>query len=50
MFINGHKRSDMIEDQRYFLEMIEELELYLIQFDKTGQIILKIYLLDCEVG
>ena len=29
---------------------MEKLEPYLVEFDKTGQIIPKIYPLDCEVG
>lgn len=50
VFINGHERPDMIEDWRHFLEVIEELELYLVEFDKTGQMIPKIYPSDCKVG
>lgn len=50
VFIDGHERPDVIEDRRHFLEVMEELEPYLVEFDKTGQMIPKIYPSDCEVG
>lgn len=49
VFINGHERPDVIEDWRHFLKVIEELEPYLVEFDKTGQMIPKIYPSDYEV-
>ena len=50
MFINGHKRLDVIEDCKHFLKIIKELEPYFVEFDKTGQMILKVYPSNCEVG
>lgn len=50
VFIDEYERTDMIEDRKHFLKVMEELELYFVKFDKTSQMILKIYLSDCEVG
>ena len=50
VFIDGHERPDVIEDRRDFFEVMEELEPYFVEFDKIHQMILKIYLSDCEVG
>lgn len=50
MFINGHKRPDVIEDRQCFYKVMKELEPYLVEFDKTGQMIPKIYSSDCEFG
>lgn len=49
VFINGHKTLDVIKNRKYFLQEIKELEPYLVEFDKTGQMILKVYPSDCEV-
>lgn len=49
MFINKHERPDMMKNQKHFLKVIKELEPYLIEFDKIGQMISKIYPSDCEV-
>ena len=40
----------MIKDRRHFFEVIEKLEPYLMEFDKTGQMIPKIYSSDCKIG
>lgn len=50
MYIDEHKRPDIIENQKYFLKVIKELELYLLEFDKIGQIILKIHLSNYKIG
>ena len=50
VFTDGHKRPDVIENRRHFFEVMEELEPYLVEFDKTGEMMPKIYPLDCEVG
>lgn len=49
MFIDGHKRPDVIEDRKHFLQVMKELEPYLVEFDKTGQMIPKVYPSDCKV-
>ena len=50
MIIDGDERPDVIENCQNFLILIKKLKLYLIKFNKTDQIIPKIYSLDCEVG
>lgn len=49
MFINRYKKSNVIKDQRHFLKVKEKLELYFMEFDKTSQMILKIYLSNCKM-
>ena len=36
MFIDSHKRSDVVEDRNHFLTKIEELKLYIVEFNKDG--------------
>ena len=43
VFIDGHERPDVIEDRKNFLKVMKELEPYLVEFDKTGEMIPKIY-------
>ena len=50
MFIDGHKRPDIIEDFRVFLNKIEKLKSYIVEFDKNGAIKLKTYPLNYAVG
>lgn len=50
VFIDRHKKPDVIEDCKHFLQVINELEPCLVEFDKTGQMIPKVYHLDYEVG
>ena len=49
MFIDRYKRPDVIEDHKNFLKVMEKLEPYLMELDKTGEMIPKIYSLDCKV-
>ena len=50
VFINGHKRSNVIKDRETFLETMKNLSPYLVEFDKDDNIALKSYLADCEMG
>lgn len=40
---------DNIKDQINFLQKMEELKLYLIEFDENGIIKAKVYLADCAI-
>lgn len=40
----------MFENQRHFLKVEEELDLYLVTFNETNQIISKTYFLNYEIG
>ena len=50
MFIDGHVRSDIVEDCKVFLNKIEELKPYIVEFDDDGAIKPKVYPLDCIIG
>ena len=50
MFINGHEQSDVAEDCKVFLNKIEELKLYIVEFDKDGTIKPIVYPLNCVIG
>ncbi len=47
MFIDGHERLDMVENQNNFLTRIEDLKPYIVKFKKYVAIKPKIYLSDC---
>lgn len=47
VFIDGHERPDKIEDCEKFLNIIKDLKLYLVEFEKDGLIKAKNYLNDC---
>lgn len=49
IFIDEHKRPDVIEDQKIFLRRIEELKPYVVEFENDRTIKPKIYLSDCAV-
>ena len=49
IFINRHKRSDLVDDQTTFLTRIEDLKLYMIEVEENGTMKSKIYPSDCEV-
>lgn len=50
MFIDGHERPDVVKDCKVFLEKIEPLKHYIVEFDENGAIKPKVYPLDCAVG
>ena len=49
VFINGHKRSDVVEDCKNFLKKMEELKPYMVEFEEDGAIKAKTYPSDCAV-
>ncbi len=49
MFINGYEQSDVIEDCKVFLNKMEELKPYIIEFDEDSAIKPKVYPLDYTV-
>ena len=50
MFIDGHERTNVVEDQKAFLKTMSDLEPYLVEFDLERNIKNKIYPDDCQVG
>lgn len=49
MFIDRHEQSDAVKNCKVFLEKIQELKPYLVEFDKNDTIKPKVYPLDYEV-
>ena len=49
IFIDGHERSDVVEDRKKFLEKMEELKPYMVEFEENGAMKEKIYPSDCAV-
>lgn len=50
MFVDGHKRPDVIEDRAKFLKSMKELEQYLVEFEEEGTIKAKICPEDRQIG
>ena len=50
VFVNGHEQSDVVEDRVNFLQEIEELKPYIVEFDENGAIKPKVYSADCAMG
>lgn len=50
VFVDGHKRSDVMEDYKRFLNKMKELKSYLVEFDQNGKMKNKTYSSDCAVG
>ena len=49
IFIEGHERPDVVEDQNRFLTKIEELKSYMVEFNEDGVMKAKDYPVDCIV-
>ena len=49
VFVDGHERSDVMEDCKNFLQKMEELKPYIVEFEENGAIKPKIYLSNCAV-
>ena len=49
-FFDGHEREDMIEYWGIFLEEMEAILSYFVEFKEDGTILPKEYLEDCAVG
>ena len=50
VFVDGHERSDVVEDRKNFLQKMEELKPYIVEFEENGTMKPKIYPSDCAVG
>lgn len=50
VFVDGHERSDIVEDRKNFLKKMEELKPYMVTFEENGTMKPKIYPPDCAVG
>lgn len=50
VFIDGHKRSNVVEDCTRFLKKMEELKPFIVEFEANGDMKPKKYPSDCVVG
>lgn len=50
IFIDGHERPDVVEYRKEFLEEMQRLSAYFVEFAPDGQMMEKIYPGDCQVG
>ena len=50
VFIDGHERPDVIEDRKKFLEKMEELKQYLVEFNEDNTMKKKNYPANYAVG
>ena len=50
VYIDSHERPDVVQERMGFLEQLEGLRPYLVEFDKFGGIKPKIYPRGCEIG
>jgi len=50
VYVDGHERVDVVEERVRFLEQLEGLRPYLVEFDKEGDIKAKQYPQGCQVG
>jgi hypothetical protein len=50
VFIDGHERPDVVEHRKQFVDKIEELSPYLVEFMADGSMKEKLYPIDCEIG
>ena len=49
IFVDGHKWSNVVEDQKNFLYKMKELKPYIVELDENGAMKPKVYLADCVV-
>lgn len=50
VFIDGHERSDVVEDRNNLLKKMEELKPYMVEFEEDGAMKAKTYPFDCAIG
>ena len=50
VFVDGHERSDVVEDRKKFLSTMKDLEPYLVKFEEDGSMKTKEYPDNCAVG
>ena len=49
-FVDGHEKSDVVEDYANFLKKMEELKPYMVEFFEDGAMKPKVYPSYCAVG
>lgn len=49
MFVNKHKRLDVVKDRAKFLKYMKDLEPYLVEFEENGTMRTKTYPKNCQV-
>lgn len=49
MFIDGYESSNLVEDQNNFLTRMEDIKLYIVQFEESDTMETRIYLSDFAV-
>lgn len=50
VFVDGHECPDVVENRKYFLKRMKDLELYSVEFEADGTMKPKTYPFDCTVG
>lgn len=50
VFVNGHERPDVVQDRRVFLQRMNELRPYIVEFEEDGRMKDKTYPSDCAVS
>ena len=50
VFVDGHERSDVVEDRKNFLTKMEELKSCVVEFEEDGTMKPKAYPSNCAVG
>jgi len=50
VFLDGHEREDVVEYRKFFLETVQGLLPYMVEFNADGTIISKEYPEGCSVG
>ena len=49
VFVEGHERPDVVEDQNRFLTKMEELKSYMVEFNEDGVMKAKDYPVHCAM-
>ena len=50
VYVDGHERQDVVEYRERFIESLEELWPYIVEFEDDGTIVNKVYPENCVVG
>jgi len=50
VYVDGHEREDVVEFRKRFIERLEELWPYVVEFEDDGTMVNKVYPEDCMVG
>ena len=49
VFVDRHKRADIVKDYKDFLKRLDKLKPYMVEFEEDGTMKPKIYPFDCAV-